>query len=397
MQRPGLASAAPLTHRVKTLALCTGLSALLTGGACRATDVVSGGSDKPDKLTVAWSVPFFNPASDIFIGTPAVDAGTLFIEDGNEVVAVDANTGVKRWSRPVRVNPVPAAEVILAKDGKVYISEVDSVLAMSAADGTTIWNFRPDKAAAGVYASLDDRALYTGQREIPVVYALSLTDGRLLWKTNIGPDWQYPGFVVGTAVSGDTVYVAGRRYLAQNGYIAKGILVALDRNDGRELWRYESSGPGNLSGLQGAPVVAGQYLVVSDLNGQAFFAYDRFALREVWRIQSTDRNGPLTPPVVVGNRVYVGSADTNAYAVDLNTGAVIWKQNLGGSLYGTAYCAGSVFINANVNLQRRDTAAGRYTGAFNPGNNRRFSSNIVSDGVRVYLMGAGGTTAVNCR
>lgn len=350
-----------------------------------------GGGGQPAALEVLWHTETAATDISFFQGTPAIDNGVVFVEDGNTVLALEAATGTKLWARSVRVAPIPAARALLAHNGTVYLSEVDSVLAMRESDGSTIWNFHPDSQAV-VYPSIDDRALYTGQRGIPFVYALSLPDGHALWKVNIGAGWTYPGFVNGTAVSGDTVYVAGRKFLAQNGYISKGVLVALDRRDGHELWRYET--PGQNGGLQDAPVVAGNLVVTSDLIGNGVFAYDRFALREVWRVRRVD-NGPLTPPVVVGSVVYSGSADTYLYAIDLQSGAIKWQQKGGGSISGTAFCGGQVFVQ-DEGLRRRDPERdGAYTGALNTGQ-WPLTSNLTSDGNRLYFTGENGVYAIKC-
>ena len=377
--------------------------ARISGTVCVATAVMAAwacqtgtepGGGKLSALQVAWHVETAANMVSFFLGTPAVDGGLVFVEDGNTVLALDAATGAKRWVRSVRIAPIPAARALLTHNGVVYVSEVDSVLAMRESDGVTIWNFHPDSQAV-VYPALDDRALYTGQRGVPIVYALGLTDGRLLWKTNISKAWPYRGFITGTAASGDTVYVAARKFLAENGYIAQGVLVALDRTDGHELWRYET--PGQQGGLEDAPVVAGRYLVVSDLIGNSAFAYDRFALKEVWRLPRST-NGSLTPPVVINDDVFLGSADTYLYDIDLTSGSVKWKQTPGGSIGGTTYCAGQVFIQADM-IQRRDPQrGGAYTGYVNyvPGKGP-FTSNLASDGTRVYVTGEDGVYAINCQ
>jgi outer membrane protein assembly factor BamB len=250
---------------------------------------IAGVDGKPAKLSLIWHAVTQANGISFFLGTPAVSDGVLYLEDGNTVLALDAKTGAKKWARAVRVAPIAPARNLVVRGGRVFVSETDSILAMDIRDGHTIWNFHPD-AQAVVYASADDRAFYTGQRDIPFVYALDLMDGHIIWKVNIGLGWTYPGHVEGTAASGDTVYVAARKWLAQNGYIGQGVLVALDRTDGHELWCYET--PGTNGGLEDGPVVAGNLVVVSDLIGNAFFAYDRFAKRLVWRVQGKD-NGPL--------------------------------------------------------------------------------------------------------
>jgi len=372
-------------------ALTTGF--FLLGVACSGPPATPA-DGRPENLSLVWHVA--TQANDVsfFLGTPTVADGVMYLEDGNTVLALDAANGQKLWARPVRKSPIAPARNLVVRQGRVYVSEVDSVLAMDVKDGHTIWNFHPETQAV-VYAAADDRAFYTGQRDTPIVSALDLTDGHPIWRTNIGAGWTFPGHVSGTAVSGDTVYVAARKWLAQNGYIGQGVLVALDRNDGHEFWRYET--PGTNGGLEDAPVVAGDLLVVSDLVGNGFFAYDRFARRLVWRVQGQD-NGPLNPPVVVGDDVFVGSANGHLYAANLKSGALSWEQNLVGSIGGTTFCAGQVFVQALM-IQRRDPArAGAYSGAFNYDPQvGPFSSNLTSDGKNIYFAGEGGAYAVACR
>jgi outer membrane protein assembly factor BamB len=310
------------------------------------------------------------------------------------VTALATKNGEKIWSRPVRISAVPAARNLVVRNGRVFVSEVDSVLAMDVTDGHTIWKFHPSTQAV-VFASVDDRALYTGQRDTPIVYALDFSDGHVLWQNNVGSAWTYPGHITGTAVSGDTVYVAARKWLAQNGYIGQGVLVALDRKDGHELWRYET--PGTNGGLEDAPVVAGRLVVVSDLIGNGFFAFDRFAKALAWRVQGSD-NGPLTPPVVVDDQVFVGSANGHLYAADLKTGVVQWDQNLVNYIGGTVYCAQQVFVQAMM-IQRRDPArGGAYSGAFQyEPQTGPYTSNLVADGQNIYFTGENGIYAVSCK
>jgi outer membrane protein assembly factor BamB len=382
----------PREHHTTTRAISVafGLLAAIGIGSCNWAGDTNG---KPARLSLIWHAVTEANEVSFFTGTPAVSDGTVYLEDGNTVLALDATTGAKNWARPVRIAPIAPARNLVVRGNRVFVSETDSVLAMDVRDGHTLWSVHPD-AQAIAYASADDRAVYTGQRDIPFVYAFDVADGHIIWKVNIGLGWTFPGHVEGTAVSGDTVYVAARKWLALNGYIGQGVLVALDRTDGHELWRYET--PGTNGGLEDAPVVAGNLLVVSDLIGNAFFAYDRFAKQLVWRVQGKD-NGPLTPPVVVGEDVYVGSANTHLYAVNLQTGTVKWDVTPAGSIGGTAFCGGQVFIEAYM-IQRHSSADGAYTGAYNYDYDvGPFTSNIATDGTNIYFAGEGGVYALACQ
>lgn len=349
-------------------------------------------NEHPSPLRLIWHTA--TEATDVryWFGQPALDNGKLFIEDANKVAAFDALTGRALWKRPVRVAPVPAAEAVLARSGRVFIAEADSILAMDAADGHTLWNVRPDSQAAGAFPAVDDDALYAGQRGIPTVYAISVGDGRLLWKMNVGVGWTFPGDVKGLAVSGDTVYVNVWRFLTLNGYLSQGVLVALDRRDGSELWRYES--PDTASGFHFAPAVSGRLIVVSDVQGGRTLGIDRFSKQLQWAVP----HYALSTPVIVGDTVFGASNDLYAWAARLSTGALLWQKKTGGSFSASTYCAGGVIANQEM-VQRLDAATGAYTGAFNVhlDTEGTYTSAFVADGSSVYFTGQGGVYAIECR
>ncbi|MDQ3607146.1 MAG: PQQ-like beta-propeller repeat protein [Gemmatimonadota bacterium] len=143
------------------------------------------------------------------------------------------------------------------------------------------------------------------------------------------------------------MYAAVDRYYSQNGYYSAGVIVALDRTTGRELWRYQNGNGNDSRGVIGAPTVAGRLLLSSDHKGNAFFAVDRFTGQEVWRVPTElGFAGPDSPPVVVGTVAYASGNDTYVYAIDLQTGRVLWKTRpaMGGSHYH-AVCGNAVFNN----------------------------------------------------
>jgi outer membrane protein assembly factor BamB len=350
-------------------------------------------NEHPTQLRLIWHTATEASAVSYWFGQPALDNGKLFVEDANKVAAFDAVTGRALWARPVHVAPIPVAEAVLARGGKVYVADVDSVLAMDAANGHTLWNVRPDSQAAGAFPAVDDDALYAGQRGIPTVYAIAVTDGRLLWKKNVGQGWIFPGHVMGIAVSGDTIYVNVWRFLALNGYLSKGVLVALNKSDGSELWRYES--PDTASGFRFPPAVSGRFIVVSDLQGGRTLGLDRFTKQLLWTVP----HHANSTPVIVGDTVFGASNDLYVWAARLSTGALLWeKKTGGGSFFASTYCAGGVIANEGM-LQRLEASTGAYTGAFNVHLDEEgiYTSALVADGNSVYFTGQGGVYAVACR
>jgi outer membrane protein assembly factor BamB len=349
-------------------------------------------NEHPTSLRLIWHTATEATPERYWFGQPALDNGKLFVEDANKVAAFDAVTGRALWARPVRVGAVPAAEAVLARGGRVYIAEVDSILAMDAADGHTLWNVRPDSQAAGAFPAVDDDALYAGQRGIPTVYAIAVGDGRLLWKKNVGQGWTFPGHVMGLATSGDTVYVNVWRFLALNGYKSQGVLIALNKSDGSELWRYEA--PDTASGFHYPPGVSGRSIAVSDPQGGRTLGLDRFTKQLLWTVPHHTNS----TPVIVGDTVFGASNDLYAWAARLSTGALLWQKKTGGSFFASTYCAGGVIANQGM-VQRLDAASGAYTGAFNVHLDEEgtYTSAFVADGTRVYFTGQGGVYAIACR
>lgn len=341
----------------------------------------------------AWHTPTSATADRFWLGRPAVDAGLLFVQDANNVLALDAVTGKIEWSRPVRVALAPAVTFLLARNGRLYVPEVDSVLAIEETTGKTVWNYRPGNEAAAVAPALDESTLYTGERGAPYVDAIAIADGQQRWRVNLGPTWPYWAAVGGVAVSGDTVYATGVRFQAQNGYIADGFVVALDRSTGAELWRTETDS-GKYHGYNDAPIVAGRVLVINDLRGKSLVGVDRFTAREIWRDTSYG-SGPLQTEVR-GGTAYSGFPDGTAMAVDVVTGAVRWRASTTGGAQGAALCGQDFYVNTEV-LQRLDAATGARTGTLSVGTNDILTSQVVSDGQRAYMTGETGVFAVECR
>lgn len=345
--------------------------------------------EHPADLTQVWHTRVTANGGSSWFGQPALDNGTVFFQAGDTVVALDASAGTVKWKRSVAEPLTTIGEAVLARDGRIFVSEGDSAIALTTA-GQPLWSFHPDLDASLVFPGVDDRAFYTGQREVPVVYAIAVADGHLLWRKNIGPDWPFFGFVEGLAASGDTLYVSAEKQYTQNGFLRAGVVVALSRLDGNELWRIEM--PDQQSGFRFAPVVSGRLLVLSDLIGGRTVAIERFDKRIAWTLP----HHANSTPVVVGDSVFGASNDTFAWAARLSTGALIWQKATGGSNFAAAYCAGALFVNQDM-VQRLEAHDGAYTGAFNFSNERIYLSAFVADGTKVYFSGLDGIYAVKCR
>jgi outer membrane protein assembly factor BamB len=362
--------------------LCAPLLAL----ACKSDGAL--GPDGTGGLVPFWFSARTTAGNDWIGGTPAVDGGRVFVQEAYNLVGLDAATGQRLWSRRVRIAPSPGPTTLRAGGGRVFVSETDSIMAVDAATGATIWTLHPDSQAVTAPA-LDDASFYTGQRGIPVVYAVARDNGVVRWKVNVGVSYTRVAHVRGVGVAGDTVYAAVERYLSANGDVSTGVLVALDRHDGHELWRYETAGTRNF--FLGAPVPVGKVVLVTDSEAGDLIAVDMSTHKEVWR---TPAGGPFGV-YVVGQTAFVSGADHQARAIDISTGAVRWTSDTGSSDLGYGAC-GSNFMVSSFLLRRFDGATGALTGKSGVGGNPGFVSYIATDGARGYVTASNGVFAFAC-
>lgn len=148
---------------------------------------------------------------------------------------------------------------------------------------------------------------------------------KVLWSYNAGESVESSA-----AIAGGTVYVGAQ----------PGVLVALDLASGKAKWQYTVSD----AGLgESSPAVRGDVVFVGDLGGvlHAVGAADgkpRWTFKTGAEIKSS--------PVLVGDRILIGSYDTHLYCLSLD-GKLLWKVETKAQVHatpavrdGVAYIAG---------------------------------------------------------
>ena len=368
-------------RRPKRYLISLTLLATLTG--CTESTKPAGGG-----LELLWRSPAANVGQDWANGTPAVDGGRVFVQEGHSLVAIDAASGARLWSRRIRIAASPPPTTLLANAGVVYVSETDSLMAVEASTGRTIWSVHPDSQAV-TEPALDNSGFYTGQRGLAVVYALERATGAIRWKTNVVVGSAFAAHVRGVAVAGDTVYAAVEKYLDRNGAAAKGVLVALDRMTGTELWRYET--PGERDFFYSAPLVAGSQVIVNNFYRGTLISIDTRTHLELW----TTIVGGTGRGIIDGQQIFTAGFDTKARALDLRTGVVKWTGSTGSSAFGLGVCGSNLFVSA-FDLRRYDGATGAISGNADRGVYGAFTSHITSDGTRAFAVSWNGVFAFAC-
>ena len=156
------------------------------------------------------------------------------------------------------------------------------------------------------------------------VHALSMDDGRELWKRRVGSRMASSP---GVDTERDQLVVTT---------MWPGTAVVLDARTGRIRWRYRTG----IS--EASPVVRKGIAFLGGENGR-LYALDLRRRRARWVASTGDKI--TASPALVGNRVFIGDYSGHAYAFDSRTGRRLWSRSVGTRVYGTpAVANGRVFV-----------------------------------------------------
>jgi outer membrane protein assembly factor BamB len=264
------------------------------------------------------------------------------------------------------------------------------------ATGAVLWERSFDvNTASPDFSDLaaDDVALYIGLRDGRSI-ALAQSDGHVLWEAVIAtPDWTFKGLLGGTTISGDTLYVTATRFLNANSFEEAAVVVALDRQSGRELWRYQSKRID--TSISHAAVLAGPNLVFTDAYVGSVIAIDRATGTERWRQPAYGFF--FGAPVIRGDTVFAATAASRAYALDAASGRVLWTAQLEVGATSVGVCGTELFVG-DFHVEVRSTSTGRQVGLAFTGSAEEIVTSFVAvlDGV-VYVGTNKRLIAFRCR
>jgi alpha-tubulin suppressor-like RCC1 family protein/outer membrane protein assembly factor BamB len=285
------------------------------------------------------------------VSYPIVAAGKVFVTAtgagggyGTYLHAFDATTGATAWG-PIPLGGLYFWSGLAYGGGRLYAVNYDGVLrAFDPATGAQKWIRQlPGQYAFSSEPTYADGIVYVGGAGSGgTLYAVSAVTGKVLWtRPVVNGDHSSP------AVSEEGVFVS---YACPNAF-------AFEPVDGEPLWTYSNGCSG---GGGRTPVVAdglvwvrdnaaglaldartGQLAQVHSSVTTPAFDGARGYFREGGSLVAREPrtqfplwtfvgDGQLSsPPIVVGNHVYVGSVSGMLYAVDAVTGVSSWSANVG--------------------------------------------------------------------
>ncbi len=266
------------------------------------------------------------------VTAPVLHGGTVyFAYIGGEVIAVDAATGKRTWSRTLHAH-LESSPIVVGN--RLYLGDDrTNVVALRSSDGKTVWEFNSPgaiKASPSYHAGRIYIADYQSS-----MFALDAATGKPVWRTNTSkaPPYGSGGFFSSPAIA------FGRVYAARD----DGTVFAFDLKDGKVDWSFPTGGA-----VYGSPALA---------------------------------DVPGTAPTV-----YIGSENGRFYALDANSGKLSWKFDVGGPVPGTATVIGHTVYTSSFKTGDTigiDALAHRKTFSLHQAG----YTPMVSDGRRLFLIG----------
>lgn len=322
--------------------------------------------------------------------TPVVQDGVVYVVSRGQLGAADAATGQWRWW----TNGTSTAGTIGFTSGLV-IRGGERLVAVRRSDGQEVWARATPGNVSVADKPTDATAVYTGSHS-GWVLAAALTDGRTLWQVR---PMQDSLDVLGAALSGDTLYVAGKKRLVPDTLsffgFGNAVVLALDKRNGAVLARWDDRDARGESNVAWPPLFTDSLIVFGQSTGDGLIALDRRSLRQVWRapVEAVPSIGVTSRVVALGDTVY-GASNAHLIAVQRSTGRVLWRDVRRGGLELTA-CRGqlaSAGPSLNLSAPIREPPV-----VYLVGEDTRVSNpQIDSDGQRVFAEGRNGLTAYSC-
>lgn len=302
-------------------------------------------------LEVAWAIAF--PGQGSGTGASILSDGTMFVTGGQKVVALDAATGCAKWTYAASSRNTPAIGEIGGKKVIAFSAGRD-IHVLDAATGALVWKasgqpvngtggavrggviFARDKivvplSASGVASGANPKSECCSGHGSVVV--LNAKDGSHAWEWHTMKEPEYNGQVSsagvkqkgpsGAPIWSVPVYDAKRNHIivtsgentSHPGTDTSDAVIALDLDTGKVTWQYQA-------------MAADVWNMACDVE--------------------SGKNGPNCPVLFGGDGrdydfgagaivtsaggkdiVLAGQKSGHAWALDANTGKVLWSQRVG--------------------------------------------------------------------
>lgn len=221
------------------------------------------------------------------------------------------------------------------RDGRLYVADArGTIAALSPGDGRALWQRDTGLRLSGG-PEVEGDLMVLGTSDAWLV-AFSARDGQERWRVRLG-----------TQVL-STPRIAGERIIV---HTIDDSVYALDAATGAEIWRYGYPAPVLTLHGSSSPIIVGDNAIVGTSSGR-LVSLELERGTPNWELTITLPRGRTelerivdldVDPVVVGDIAYVATFNGDLAAVDIVTGAVLWRRSLSAHA-GLAADEGALFV-----------------------------------------------------
>ncbi|MBN1422697.1 MAG: PQQ-binding-like beta-propeller repeat protein [Planctomycetes bacterium] len=347
------------------------------------------GHSDAEGLPVAWSptenVAWKTPIHDRGWSSPVIWKGQVWVttatKDGHRMfaVCVDRETGaivhdieVFQTPEPEHVSPVNsyASPTPAIEAGRVYVHYgTYGTACLDTGSGKILWTRRDlncdhhEGPGSSPILFGDLLIVHVDGRDVQYVIALEKSTGKTAWKTPRSIDYSPYGTHARKAFSTPTVFrseEAGSNGRVQMASVGAKAIWGYDPSTGEELWRIRHEG---WSGTPRPVFGCGLVFFVTDYERPELWAVRPDGKGDVtdshiaWK---NTRDMPGQPSfLLVDDLLYVINDRGVASCLEAKTGAVVWRERLGGTYSASPIDAGGRLYFFNRKGKSTVLAAGR--------------------------------------
>jgi outer membrane protein assembly factor BamB len=222
--------------------------------------------------------------------------GTVLAPTDTGIVAVNVESGERRWNRTLKGG---AATDVTVTAGTVLVASGNQVIyGLNAGDGSVQWDSVPFNFGGLQTSSADDRQVYGGGENA----FFAMVDGARQWTRESGAR------IAGAPTVGDEYLFAG---------LTSARAVAVEKASGKLEWEARLDGRATAS-----PALGERSLYVP--AGGTIHKLQRGSGDEVWR-RGLD-NTCVVAPVVTDESLFVATTSGTIYALSKANGTTFWKH-----------------------------------------------------------------------
>jgi len=230
----------------------------------------------------------------------AVTADTVYVGDEEGMFhAIDRMTGKGKWTFETAAEIVSCAS--FHEDKVIFGSHDNSLYCLKAADGSKVWQYATQGMVNCSPAIVGDRTFVTGCDEH-------------LRVINVKTGEQETDIPLGIYLIASPAVIDNMLYVGTHG----NEVLAIDWKTSTKMWTYT----GGKAPFHSSAAVNDKYVVVG-CQDKKLHCLDRKTGESAWSFST--KGHVDSSPVIVGDRVFVGSNDGNVYGINLADGKEVWR------------------------------------------------------------------------